>query len=204
MNFEDSFLVPVAPDVAWDALTDIERVYPCLPGAQLEEIRDGEFRGLVRIRIGPITATYDGTARFEELDREHARIVIRAEGRDKHGQGMARARINAILEPAGEGTLVRMENDIEITGKAAQFGRGVLGDISKEMLGVFANNLRAQVTPSPTSDGAPASESASAEPSAVDALALARAVAARRRRTIVMVLISLTLAVLVLRRLLRG
>lgn len=147
MKFSDSFTVPVPPRAAWDALTDIERVYPCLPGAELSEVRDNEFHGLVTLKLGPITATYKGSARFESLDPDAHELVINATGRDKHGQGTARARIFASLQPEGEdGTRVEMSNEVEITGKAAQFGRGIITDVSKEIMGQFADNLRAEVT----------------------------------------------------------
>jgi uncharacterized protein len=159
MKFEDSFDVPVALPEAWDALTDIERVYPCLPGAQLSEIRDNEFHGLVTLKLGPITASYKGTARFESLDRPNGRLVIRAEGRDRHGQGTAKARVTAALIAQGDAsTRVEMVNEVDITGKAAQFGRGILTDVSKEIMSQFADNLRDVVGPSQNDNGAAASD----------------------------------------------
>jgi carbon monoxide dehydrogenase subunit G len=146
MDFQDSFSVPVPPAQAWDVLTDIERVYPCLPGAELSEVKDNEFRGLVTVRLGPITAVYEGRARFEDMDPDQRTLVIRAEGRDKHGQGTAKTRVRASLQPENGGsTRVDMANQVEITGKAAQFGRGILQDVSKEILSEFAANLRAVV-----------------------------------------------------------
>lgn len=188
MRFEDSFSVPVAPPVAWDALTDIERVYPCLPGAELTEVRDNEFHGLVTIKLGPIAATYKGTARFESVDEESRTLLINAQGRDRHGQGTARARIRAVLVPEGDdGTRVEMTNEVDITGKAAQFGRGILPDVSKEIMAEFAANLRDVVT-GPSED-TPAADSATGEPpstraqgDAISAATLARRVAANRAR----------------------
>jgi uncharacterized protein len=163
MKFEDTFTVPVTPAVAWDALTDIERVYPCLPGAELTEIRDNEFHGLVTVKLGPISASYKGTARFDSLDEENRTLVINAQGRDRHGQGTARAVIRAQLVPEGaDSTRVSMTNEVDITGKAAQFGRGILPDVSRQVLAQFAANLRDLVT-------APPSGAAGADVRAADA-----------------------------------
>jgi uncharacterized protein len=165
VKFEDSFDVPVSVDEAWDALTDIERVYPCLPGAQLTEVKDNEFHGLVSLKLGPISASYKGTARFDQLDKDNNSLVILAEGRDKHGQGMAKARITAVLKPEGDAvTRVEMVNEIDITGKAAQFGRGVLKDVSKAMMGQFADNLRAVVTAPPAAQNGSTEQTSSAPP----------------------------------------
>ncbi len=185
MKFEDSFQVPVALPETWDALTDIERVYPCLPGAQLTEVADNEFHGLVTLKLGPISASYKGVARFDSLDRDNARLVIHAEGRDKHGQGTAKARISAVLHPEGEHTTrVEMVNEIDVTGKAAQFGRGVLTDVSKEMMAQFAANLRDVVSAPPSQQNGSAGEVPSAAPppadAAIDTVSLARSVVSNR------------------------
>jgi uncharacterized protein len=166
MKFTDSFDVPVPVATAWEVLTDIERVYPCLPGAQLTELKDGEFHGLVTLKLGPIMVSYKGTAVFESLDQENRQLVIRADGRDRHGQGTARARVEATLEEHTDGeTRVTMVNEVDITGKAAQFGRGIITDVSKEIMGQFAANLRAVVVaPEPGPDAAPPSGSAPLEP----------------------------------------
>lgn len=189
MEFEDSFLVPVPPDVAWEVLTDIERVYPCLPGAELKSVDESEFNGLVTIKFGPITAVYQGTARFEDLDPDARTLVIRAEGRDKHGQGTAKALVSAKLFEDADSTRVEMWNQVEITGKAAQFGRGVLPDVSKEILGEFADNLRQAVNESNSNDaGATFSSSESAAQvsdatqTSINAFSLGRRIAARRAR----------------------
>jgi hypothetical protein len=189
MKFDDSFEVPVPVGVVWDALTDIERVYPCLPGAELTELREGEFHGVVTMKLGPITASYKGSARFEELDEQNRTLVIRAEGRDRHGQGTARARVVATLEARGDQqTLVRMVNEVDITGKAAQFGRGIIVDVSKEIMGQFAANLRDAVFSPPEARPAPATGltngAGSAEPASVPLGVgpLARKLVARRAR----------------------
>ena len=209
MKFDDSFEVPAPLPVTWDALTDIERVYPCLPGAELKEVKDNEFHGMVTLRMGPITASYQGTARFESLDPEKRTVFIRAEGRERHGQGTARARIEARLLPIGDdATRVEMTNEIDITGKAAQFGRGILPDVSKAILGQFAANLRDMVTAPAVEEVEPGEEAPAAaapERAGIDVLTLARKVTVRRLRerpvaaAVVVALLVLVAAAIVIR-----
>ena len=126
-------------------LLDVERIAPCLPGAQLQEIEGDEYRGIVKIKVGPITAQYKGAARIVETDEANGTIVLKAEGRDVRGQGNASASITATLLAEGSGTLVKIDTDLNITGKVAQFGRGVMADVSSKLLGQFADNLRENV-----------------------------------------------------------
>ena len=210
MKFEDSFQVPVPLGETWDVLTDIERVYPCLPGAELSEVTDNEFHGLVTLKLGPITASYKGTARFDSLDRENGKLVIHAEGRDRHGQGTAKARVYATLTPEGEAnTRVEMVNEIDITGKAAQFGRGVLTDVSKMMMAQFADNLRDVVTAPPAGQsgqsGTSTAEPQHAAPAPIDAAAVARSVALTRlRESPFQVALSLFIVLFLVRRVLKA
>ncbi len=162
MKFDDSFTVPVARKEVCDALTDIERIYPALPGAELIEVKDNEFHGLVTMKLGPITAKYQGTAKFDSMDEEAGKLVINAQGRDKRGQGTARGLIEAEVVAEGDAqTKVNISNDIEITGKAAQFGRGILQDVSKEIMADFARNLEEMLT-GPDAGGSAASSDAAA------------------------------------------
>src|SRR5436190_9005377 len=126
MEITDRFRVKTSIDETWKVLLDIERIAPCLPGAQLEEIDGDEFRGVVKVKVGPITAQYKGTARLAEVDEAARRIVIDASGRDTRGQGNAKAKILVTMAPEGVGTRVDVTTDLSITGKVAQFGRGVL------------------------------------------------------------------------------
>jgi carbon monoxide dehydrogenase subunit G len=126
-------------------LTDVERIAPCMPGAQLQEIEGDEYRGIVKVKVGPITAQYKGAARFVEQDEAGHRAVLRAEGRETRGQGNANATITAQLEPDGDGTQVSVMTDLTITGRVAQFGRGVLADVSAKLLGQFADCLQTQL-----------------------------------------------------------
>jgi len=141
MELSNEFRVGVPVDEAWAVLTDVERIAPCLPGAELQEIAGEEYRGIVKVKVGPITAQYKGQARFVDKDDGEHRAVLRAEGRDTRGQGNANATITATLEADGDGTAVRVVTDLMVTGKVAQFGRGVLGDVSTKLLNQFVECL---------------------------------------------------------------
>jgi uncharacterized protein len=145
MELNNEFRVGVPPSHAWAVLTDVERIAPCMPGAQLEEIEGDEYRGVVKVKVGPITAQYKGKATFVEQDEAAGRAVLRAEGRDTRGQGNANATITATLTPEGDGTRVVVATDLTITGKVAQFGRGVLADVSAKLLGQFVDCLESNV-----------------------------------------------------------
>lgn len=145
MELTHEFEVAIPVDEAWVVLTDVERIAPCLPGAELNEVEGDEYRGVVKVKVGPITASYKGAARFSELDEAQHRAVLRAEGRDTRGQGNASATITATLEPSEIGTKVGVVTDLTITGKVAQFGRGVLADVSEKLLGQFVANLESTV-----------------------------------------------------------
>jgi carbon monoxide dehydrogenase subunit G len=142
VDLTHEFEVPLSIDEAWSVLTDLERVAPCLPGAQLEEIEGDEYRGRVKIKVGPITVEYKGTATFlERLPETHV-AVLRAQGRETKGQGSAAATITATLEAAGvANTKVNVLTELDISGRVAQFGRGALADVSSKILGQFAANL---------------------------------------------------------------
>jgi len=149
MELTNDFRVDVSPSTAWTVLTDVERIAPCMPGAQLQEIEGDEYRGVVKVKVGPITAQYKGKAVFQELDEASHRAVLKAEGRDTRGQGNASATITATLLPDGEGTHVTVQTDLTVTGKVAQFGRGVMADVSSKLLGQFVECLESTVLGSP-------------------------------------------------------
>jgi carbon monoxide dehydrogenase subunit G len=159
VELTNRFRVAVPIEEAWALLTDVERIAPCLPGAQLTEIDGGDYRGLVKVKVGPITAQYKGTAHFVERDEAGGRAVLRAEGRETRGQGNAAATITAHLVPDGQGTEVSVVTDLIVTGKVAQFGRGVLADVSTKLLDQFSNSLAAELASS--ADTAPAHETSS-------------------------------------------
>ena len=145
MELTNEFHVSVPIDIAWAVLTDLERVAPCMPGAELQEVEGDEYRGIVKVKVGPITAQYKGSARFVEKDDDQHRAVLVAQGRDTRGQGNASATVTALAIPDNDGTTVSIVTDLAITGKVAQFGRSVMGDISVKMLGEFADKLEADV-----------------------------------------------------------
>jgi hypothetical protein len=145
MELSNEFTVDVPVKEAWVLLTDVERIAPCMPGAQLTEVEGDEYRGLVKVKVGPITSQYKGKARFVERDEDAFRAVLRAEGRETKGQGNASATITATLTPEGERTRVSVVTDLTITGRAAQFGRGVLADVSSKLLGQFVSCLETNV-----------------------------------------------------------
>ena len=141
MELINEFEVDAPLDVVWSVLTDVERIAPCLPGAQLQEVEGDEYRGVVKVKVGPITAQYKGAASFVEKDDAGYRAVLRAEGRDTRGTGNATADITAEMAPTATGTRVAVTTDLKVTGKVAQFGRGVMADVSKKLMGQFADNL---------------------------------------------------------------
>jgi len=145
MELRNEFVVPLGVDEAWVLLTDVERIAPCMPGAELQEIEGDEYRGVVKVKVGPITAQYKGKATFVEKDDAAHKAVLRAEGRDTRGQGNANATITATLESQESGTKVTVTTDLAITGRAAQFGRGVMADVSTKLLGQFVSCLENNV-----------------------------------------------------------
>jgi carbon monoxide dehydrogenase subunit G len=172
MNIQDEFRVDVPVEEAWRVLTDVERIAPCMPGAQLQEVDGDEFRGIVKVKVGPITAQYKGVARFTERDDANHRAVIRAEGRDTRGQGNASATVTAVLVPDATGTRVTIDSDVTITGKVAQFGRGVIADVSGKLLAQFVDNLERDVlagsSGSESASGGSAGSDAPAAPAATE------------------------------------
>ncbi|HUR49277.1 MAG TPA: SRPBCC family protein [Acidimicrobiales bacterium] len=150
IQLSNSFRVAAIPADAWKVLTDIPRIAPCLPGAELKSVEGDEYKGVVKVKVGPITAQYAGVARFTEQDEAAGRAVLSAEGRDTRGAGNARATITATLTPDGDGTRVSVVTDLDVTGRVAQFGRGVLADVSAKLMEQFADCLSKQLaTPSP-------------------------------------------------------
>jgi uncharacterized protein len=158
MELTNEFTVNVPIDEAWNVLTDVTRIAPAMPGAKLETVEGDEYRGVVKVKVGPVTAEYKGAASFLERDPAAHRAVLRAEGRETRGQGNATATITATLTPADGGTHVSVVTDLSITGRVAQFGRGVLADVSNKLLGQFVSSLETTVlgggTPPAAADGA--------------------------------------------------
>ncbi len=165
MQLEHSFTVPVGIDDAWKVLLDIERIAPCMPGAALETIDGDNFTGTVKVKLGPIGLTYKGKASFVEKDEAAHRATINAQGRDARGNGTASANVTATLTDQGGGdTKVDVVTDLDITGKPAQFGRGVMVDVGNKLIGQFADCLAGKLS----GGGAPA-DAAPADAAPADA-----------------------------------
>ena len=145
MKINNEFTVSVPIQEAWDIMLDLERVAPCLPGAAIQGSEDDEYQGTMKVKIGPITANYKGTVKVEEADEENHRAVFEATGRDARGQGTASATIVSTLQEEGDQTKVRVETDMKLTGRAAQFGRGIAQDVATKMLGQFADCLEREI-----------------------------------------------------------
>ena len=145
MKINNEFTVSVPIEQAWNIMLDLERVAPCLPGAAIQGSEDDEYRGTMKVKIGPITANYKGTVKVEEADEENHRAVVQATGRDARGQGTASATIVSTLHGEGEQTRVTVETDMHLTGRAAQFGRGIAQDVATKMLGQFADCLEREI-----------------------------------------------------------
>jgi carbon monoxide dehydrogenase subunit G len=146
MELHNEFTVDVPVERAWEVLTDVPTIAPCLPGAQLKEVDGDEYRGIVKVKVGPITAQYRGSATFLERDPAARRAVIRGHGRETRGQGDATAVITAQLRPDGdERTTVEVTTDLSLTGKVASLGRGAMAEVSAKLMDQFADNLRTTV-----------------------------------------------------------
>jgi carbon monoxide dehydrogenase subunit G len=146
------FTVPASVEDAWAAFNDLERITPCFPGAALTSFDGETFTGGVKVKLGPISMQYTGTGKFLERDEVAHRAVIEAKGKDKRGNGTAAATVTAELADAGDSrTNVRVRTDLNVTGKPAQFGRGVMQDVSDKLLGQFATCLESRLaTPEPS------------------------------------------------------
>ncbi|MFF8022978.1 SRPBCC family protein [Streptomyces sp. NPDC007896] len=141
MELHHEFTVPVPVDDAWRALLDVERIAPCMPGATVDEYDGKTVTGSVKVKVGPITVTYRGTAVFEEQDESAHRMVLIASGKETRGQGTARATVTGTLGERDGGTAVSVRTDLTVTGRPAQFGRGVLAEVGDKLVGQFAECL---------------------------------------------------------------
>jgi len=158
MRIENEFTVGVPVEEAWRALQNLEEVAPCLPGASVEGSEGEEYRGTMTVKLGPITARYNGTVRYAEVDEANRRMVLQASGRDARGQGTASATITSTLSGRDGSTHVRVETDMRLTGRAAQFGRGIQQDVATKMLGQFAEWLERKLSGEPEEAAAPQEE----------------------------------------------
>src|SRR5580698_6244117 len=162
IELDNSFTVPVPPEQAWDVLLDVERIAPCMPGASVTSVEGDEIEGQVKVKLGPLSLTYKGTAKFTDKDQASHTISIEATGKETRGSGTASATVQAKLTPgdsAGQ-TLVSIHTSLNVTGKPAQFGRSLLPEVSGKLIQQFATNLEAMITADTATDetAAPAAE----------------------------------------------
>ena len=157
MELQHTFTVPAPVDAAWETLLDVEGIAPCFPGAALTSVEGDDFAGTVKVKLGPVRVQYAGKGRFVERDEAARRVTLEANGSDKRGNGTAGATVHARLEPAGDGQtrVIIVDTDLKVTGRPAQFGRGVLQDVGGRIIEQFATCLATRMA-------APAEEPAAA------------------------------------------
>ncbi|HEX5202100.1 MAG TPA: SRPBCC family protein [Actinoplanes sp.] len=162
MKITNEFTVHTPIERAWAVLTDLEGIAPCMPGARLTGVEGDTYKGKVKVKVGPVVSEFAGTARFAEKDEAAYRAVIDAKGRDARSAGNAAALVTAVLTPAGSSTSVSVDTDLKISGKLAQFGSGMIKEVSGKLLAQFVDNLEAKLA---AEESAPAAtESPAAEP----------------------------------------
>ncbi len=156
IELDNSFTVPVPPEQAWDVLLDVERIAPCMPGATVTSVEGDEIAGQVKVKLGPLSLSYKGTAKFTEKDQANHAIAIEASGKETRGAGTASATVHAGLKPgdtAGS-TLVSIHTSLNVTGRPAQFGRSLLPEVSGKLIAQFAANLEALIAADGTAGSA--------------------------------------------------
>ncbi len=146
MQLDHEFTIPVPVAEAWPVLLDVERIAPCMPGATVTKVDGTNIEGTVKVKVGPITVSYNGTATFLETDEAGRRVVLEARGKESRGSGTASARVTAVLHDEGDKTRATVNTDLSITGKPAQFGRGVMADVGNKLLGQFSDCLARKLT----------------------------------------------------------
>ena len=158
IELDNSFTVPVPPEQAWHVLLDVERIAPCMPGASVTSVEGDEVAGQVKVKLGPLSLSYKGTAKFTEKDQASHTIAIVASGKETRGAGTASATVHAGLKPADtEGqTLVSIHTSLNVTGRPAQFGRSLLPEVSGKLIAQFAANLEALIEADAAGATAPA------------------------------------------------
>jgi uncharacterized protein len=170
MKIANQFTVSAPIDQAWDVLCDLEQVTPLMPGAQLTGHEGDDYLGKVKVKVGPVTSEFSGKVRFVELDRDAHRAVIDAKGKESRGTGNAAATVTARLHEDGERTTVAVDTDLKIVGKLAQFGSGMLQQVSEKLLGQFVESLEAELAAKNTrSTEAPVSPASPTSPTETEA-----------------------------------
>ena len=213
MKIANEFTISAPLDDAWDVLTDLAQVVPLMPGAQLIGREGDDYVGKVKVKVGPVISEFTGKAKFVDLDRENHRAVINARGREARGTGNAAAVVTAQLHPDGNNSRVTVDTDLKIVGKLAQFGSGMLQQVSEKLLGQFVESLEAKLagTAQPAPTEAPAAQqeptrapeaataASAAEPPPIDLLELAGGAAMKKFGLAVLVGLALLLGFLLAR-----
>ncbi len=171
MELDHSFTVPVPPDQAWNVLLDVEKVAPCMPGAQVDTVAGDDVAGRLKVKVGPVSLTYKGTATFKDRDTADRSVLVEASGKEMRGAGTASATVRAALRPedsSDSGTLVTLHTTLNVTGRPAQFGRGVIAEVGSRLIDKFADNLAKQLA----NGGAPGAAAAGEAPAAPGRCAL--------------------------------
>jgi uncharacterized protein len=224
VELEHEFTVPVPIARAWEVLLDVEKIAPCMPGAEVDSVDGDSFTGRVKVKVGPITVAYAGKASFLEKDATAHRAVVEAKGRETRGSGTAAATVTASMTDQGESTRVTVVTDLAITGKPAQFGRGVMNDVGSKLIGQFADCVASTITESGSAGSAdhpasvagaevddqaagapPSGTSAAARPTAeaIDLVAVAGGSVAKRVLPVVAIVVGIVIAWVLVRRLRR-
>src|ERR1700759_748771 len=146
IELDNSFTVPVPPEQAWDVLLDVERIAPCMPGATVDDVGGDVVNGRMKIKVGPVSLQYRGTAKFTERNWDARRVALEASGKETRGAGTASADVTATLAPDPTGTKVDIHTAMNVTGRPAQFGRGVMVEVGGKLVEQFAQNLRQLIT----------------------------------------------------------
>lgn len=187
MDLSNSFEIARPIDDAWAALTDVERVAPCLPGARLEEVGDGEYRGVVKVRLGRIITEFAGSATIADQNRTDYKIIVNGQGLDARGEGNAEAVVTAKLEPINDtNTRVLVDTDLTLSGRVAQLSTGLLPEVSANLMAQFADNLAAMLE---GSDDRPRHRIEMPEPEAIDLMDAARTPVLKRVVALVVALV---------------
>src|ERR1700760_1656678 len=174
MELDHSFTVPVPPDQAWDVLLDVQQVAPCMPGATVDTVDGDDVAGRLKVKVGPVALTYKGTATFKDRDAVDRSMLVEASGKEMRGAGTASATVKASLQPengSDAATLVTLHTTLNVTGRPAQFGRGVIAEVGSRLIDKFADNLAQQLASGSTAAEAeaeaPAAEGAAETPETV-------------------------------------
>lgn len=154
MEIKNEFEVPASIDQVWDLLLDVERVVPCVPGAELTDVvEEGTWKGKMAIKLGPIRLSFAGEVHLEETDEAARRVEMQAKGQETRGKGNAQANVTSVLTSVEDGTMVSIATDLKLSGPVAQYGRGMIQDVSSRMVDQFAGCLASQFQEAPTNEG---------------------------------------------------